>query len=232
MKAEHPLRAATLCLCLLACSVVIVLVLGAGAAVGVAAAAPPSPQQQLTPEFLHELQQLNIDLLAGAPVVTDVNPNGGLTAGGGEVVITGAGFTDADAVTFGGTPATIHAIDSDTQLRVTAPAHAAGTVQVQVTAASKLVSPDTSADDYTYVEPPATTIPPTTVPPTTVPSIIAEPVTSIMDTPVATVAEEDGGRLSGGWIALIAVVAVLALAALGTTVYMIGKRSSKGGPAA
>jgi hypothetical protein len=49
-----------------------------------------------------------------------------------------------------------------------------------------------------------------------------------------TVAATDGegGGISGGWIAFIVVIALIALIALGAMVYMLGKRSKKGGPTA
>ena len=143
VKAEHTRRAVTLFLCLL---VIVVVALGLDTAVSLGAPPPQGPvESPINQNILQEMQ----NLFATTPTVSDVNPNGGLTTGGTEVVITGTGFTDADAVTFGGTAATIIGIDSDTQITVTAPAHAVGTVQVQVTAASKLVSPNTRADDYT-----------------------------------------------------------------------------------
>ncbi len=64
------------------------------------------------------------------------------------MIITGTGFVDVTAVTFGGTTAA-YTVDSPTQITATAPAHAVGSVQVQVTAGG-LSSADTAADDYTY----------------------------------------------------------------------------------
>jgi hypothetical protein len=232
MKSESNRRAVSILLCLL---VVGVVSLGAGSAAS--AGGPPSSiyMGPLNPDIIEELQGLglNIDLLADDPIVTDVNPNGGLTTGGTEVVITGTEFDGATAVTFGGTAASTFTVDSDTQITATAPAHAAATVQVQVTTAAG-ASPDTSADDYTYVQPPATTATPTTVaPPTTATPTTAAPTAStVMVTTTATAAEEGDGGISGGWIAFIVVIALIALAALALMVYMLGKRSNKGGPAA
>jgi hypothetical protein len=71
-----------------------------------------------------------------APIITGLSPAIGLAAGGTPVVITGTGFDGAAAVSFGGTPATTYAVDSSTQITASAPAHAAGTVRVQVTTAT------------------------------------------------------------------------------------------------
>ena len=105
------------------------------------------------------------------PNVTDVNPNGGLTTGGEEVVIIGTSLTGATEVTFGGTPAT---------------------------------------------EPP-TTAPPTTAAPTE--------TTGMVTTTIGAVADGEGGGLSGGWIAFIAVIAVAAVSGMGVFVYRLGKGS-------
>jgi hypothetical protein len=228
MKGKSDHRPVAVLICLV---VALVVFLGAGT-VSSAAAPPPPPgsPSALDPAILEELHNLGIELIAGDPVVTDVDPNGGLTTGGTEVVITGTDLDGATKVTFGGTKSTDFTVDSDTQITATAPAHAAGTVQVQVTTAAG-ASPDTSADDYTYVKPPATTAAPTTAPPSTAAPSTALPVTTVVDNTAVTTPEEKGGGISGGWIAFIAVVAVLALAALGTVVYMLGKRS-KGGPTA
>lgn len=86
---------------------------------------------------------------ASAPTVTSVSPTGGPITGGTPVNITGTGFTGATAVTFGGTAATAFVVQNDSQIAATAPAHVAGTVQVQVTTPAG-VSPNTAADNYTY----------------------------------------------------------------------------------
>jgi hypothetical protein len=82
------------------------------------------------------------------PAVTFVGPTGGSTAGGFSVAITGTNFTGATAVYFGTTAATILGV-SATAIAVTAPAHAAGKVDVSVvTPAGK--SAIVSADAFTY----------------------------------------------------------------------------------
>ena len=90
-----------------------------------------------------------------APVVANLNPNKGLLAGGASVVITGAGFTGATAVTFGATPATGFNVDSPSQINATAPA-GTGVVDVRVTTPSG-TSATSAADQFIYAGPPTVT---------------------------------------------------------------------------
>ncbi|MEU4317677.1 ice-binding family protein [Nocardia fluminea] len=69
-----------------------------------------------------------------APTLTSVNPSSGTAAGGTTVVLTGTNLTGVTAVSFGGTPATSFTVNSSTQITAVTPAHAAGAVQVTVTA--------------------------------------------------------------------------------------------------
>jgi plastocyanin len=83
--------------------------------------------------------------------VSSVSPNAGLPAGGNDVTITGVGFNSAlaSSVTFGGVAATnVRIIDAVT-MRVTAPAHAAGSVNVVVNDGATV----TVANGYTYGTP-------------------------------------------------------------------------------
>jgi hypothetical protein len=233
VKAEHARRAATLFLSLL---IIVVVSLGAGTAVSLGAPPPSIPSQtqmSINQNILQQMQQI-----LTVPAVSDLNPDAGLTTGGTAVVITGTGLTGASAVTFGGTPATTYTVDSATQITATAPAHAAGSVQVQVTTSGG-ASTDTSADDFTYVAAPTTTTaaPTTTVAPTTTTPTTAAPTSTLAPTTVmvtTTVAATEGGNggLSGGWIAFIVVIALIALIALGAMLYMLRKSGKKGGPAA
>ena len=94
-----------------------------------------------------------------APTINALDPAGGSTAGGASVVISGSGFTGlsgAAAVTFGGVNASNYVVNSPTKITAVAPAHAEGTVDVQVTAAGG-VTGNTGADDYTYSPGPTTT---------------------------------------------------------------------------
>ncbi|WP_280251188.1 ice-binding family protein [Nocardia abscessus] len=67
------------------------------------------------------------------PTLISVTPSSGAPSGGTVVVLTGTGLTGATGVSFGGTPATLFTVNSDTQITVLTPAHAAGTVAVTVT---------------------------------------------------------------------------------------------------
>jgi hypothetical protein len=69
------------------------------------------------------------------------------------VTITGTGLLSASSVKFGGTPSAF-TIDSDTQITATAPAGAAGPVDVTVTT---LGGTDTASGAYTYVPLPTIT---------------------------------------------------------------------------
>jgi hypothetical protein len=85
---------------------------------------------------------------ASAPSVTAVSPTSGSTAGGTVVTITGSGFTGATAVSFG-TVAASFTVYTDGSIVATAPAQAAGTVDITVTTPSGTSSTG-SADHFTY----------------------------------------------------------------------------------
>jgi hypothetical protein len=93
----------------------------------------------------------NNDLYAfGAPVVSGVSPRGGSTAGANTVTITGSGFVPGATVKFGATGSALPStLVSSSKLTVTAPAHAAGRVNVFVTTPAG-PSAITTADQYTY----------------------------------------------------------------------------------
>ena len=83
--------------------------------------------------------------------ISSVSPNAGLPAGGNDVTLSGVGFNSAVAssVTFGGVAATnVRVIDAVT-MRVTAPAHAAGSVNVVVNDGATV----TVTNGYTYGTP-------------------------------------------------------------------------------
>ena len=87
-----------------------------------------------------------------APTITGVSPNAGSAVGGTSVTVQGTGFAlgkTASVFTFGTTKATSANCASSTTCTVTAPAHAAGKVDVKVTV-NKVTSPKTPADQYTY----------------------------------------------------------------------------------
>ena len=87
-----------------------------------------------------------------APTVSSVSPSSGNVAGGTSVVIAGNNFAGATSVKFGGTAATNVVVNSNTQIHVTAPAHAAGTVSVTVTTSS---GTNAANSLFTYTAPPA-----------------------------------------------------------------------------
>jgi Rv2525c-like, glycoside hydrolase-like domain/IPT/TIG domain len=83
------------------------------------------------------------------PTVTALTPSSGSTSGGTSVTITGTGFTDVSAVTFGGAPAATFTVHSPTQITALTSAHAQGAVNVSVIAHG-WANGNTSKDDYTY----------------------------------------------------------------------------------
>lgn len=84
-----------------------------------------------------------------APSVSGLSPNTGPVTGGTTVTITGANFTDATAVDFGGTPVGF-TVDSDTTVTVVSPAgESTDAVPVTVTSPGG-TSPDVGADRFTY----------------------------------------------------------------------------------
>ena len=90
--------------------------------------------------------------VAPAPTVTAITPNSGSTVGGTAVTLTGTNFTGATAVSFGGAAATSFTVNSATSITATAPAGAAGTVNVAVTTPSG-TSAAAAANQFTYVLP-------------------------------------------------------------------------------
>jgi hypothetical protein len=89
------------------------------------------------------------------PTVTSISPNSGTTVGGASVTITGANLTGATSVTFGGVAATGVTVNSATSITATTPAHAAGAVDVSVTAAGGTA---TGSGLYTYAMPATATV--------------------------------------------------------------------------
>ena len=93
---------------------------------------------------------------AVVPAVTSVAPTSGPTAGGTVVTVTGTSLTGATAVKFGAAPATAFTVNSATSITATAPAGAAGVVDITVTTAGG-TSATSAADQYTYVAAPTVT---------------------------------------------------------------------------
>lgn len=78
------------------------------------------------------VKRSDIDRLFDAASVTGVSPASGPAAGGTVVTITGTNLGGVEGVTFGGTAATAVEVLSQSRVRCTTPAHAAGLVNVVV----------------------------------------------------------------------------------------------------
>ena len=91
------------------------------------------------------------------PMVAGISPANGAVAGGTTVTISGANFTGATAVDFGGIPATNVNVLSSTQITATSPAGTAGTVDVTVVTPSG-TSTLSSADQFTYFSLPTVSV--------------------------------------------------------------------------
>ncbi|CAL5870341.1 uncharacterized protein PFLUO_LOCUS4577 [Penicillium psychrofluorescens] len=92
-----------------------------------------------------------------APVVSTINPTGGPVAGGNIVVITGSGFMNVIAVTFGSTPATSFTVVSSTVVNAVVPPgpSGGGTVSVYVTGSDGTSTPGLGSE-YAYTTEPVT----------------------------------------------------------------------------
>ena len=89
-----------------------------------------------------------------APAVTSLTPNSGPRSGGQTVEIRGRGFYGATKVEFGpGATSPSFQVLSDTLVRATTPAHAAGGVSVQVTTANGTSAPDPWVTWYAFLDP-------------------------------------------------------------------------------
>ena len=86
------------------------------------------------------------------PTVAAVTPSTGPEVGGTSVTITGSGFNQASAVSFGSTPAASFTVDSDTQITAVSPA-GNGNVEITVTTLAGQ-SATTAADQFSYVPAP------------------------------------------------------------------------------
>ncbi len=91
-----------------------------------------------------------------APIFASLSPSAGPLAGGITVTINGTNFTGATSVSFGGTPGTSLVVVNDSQVTVTAPAHAVGSVDVTVTTPNG-TSATSAADTFTYDAAPTVT---------------------------------------------------------------------------
>ena len=89
---------------------------------------------------------------ASTPTVTGLDVSSGPSTGGTTVTLLGANYTGATSVSFGGVSTTDFVVNSDNSITVTAPAQAAGMVDVTVTTFAG-TSSTSSADQYTYSTP-------------------------------------------------------------------------------
>jgi hypothetical protein len=86
------------------------------------------------------------------PVITSINTSSGPTAGGTTEVIHGTGFGGVTNVKFGGVAVGVIMESAGNRISVQSPAHAAGTVDIVVTAAGD--SATSPADQFTYLAAP------------------------------------------------------------------------------
>jgi autotransporter-associated beta strand protein len=96
---------------------------------------------------------LTVTLTNPAPAFAGITPDSGLTTGGTPVTIDGTGFVSGPLldVTIGGNPATGVSVTDATHIAATTPAHAAGSVWVNITSGDGQFVNTTGA--YTYVVP-------------------------------------------------------------------------------
>jgi YVTN family beta-propeller protein len=93
------------------------------------------------------------------PQVNSISPDIGPAAGGNQVTLTGVGFNDVLAVTFGGESATSYTVTSPTTITATVPPGRGGPVYVAVTT-YRGDSPTTPGAQYTYQTGPIVTTSP------------------------------------------------------------------------
>ncbi|MGH9423699.1 MAG: IPT/TIG domain-containing protein [Thermoanaerobaculia bacterium] len=109
--------------------------------------------------------QLKVNAVVNpAPAITSILPTSGSTGGGTVVTITGSGFVAGATVKFGGVSATNVSVDSATSITATAPAHAAGKVDVLVTNTDTKSGTLTQGFTYSLPAPTVTSVAPSTGP--------------------------------------------------------------------
>ncbi|MGO8875383.1 MAG: IPT/TIG domain-containing protein [Acidimicrobiales bacterium] len=113
-------------------------------------------QPNLTPIAGPVTASVALTILPPAPTVSGVSPDRGSTKGGTKVVLRGTGFSGTTMVDFGGVPASSFRVKSGTKIVAVAPKHAAGTVDVKVTAPGG-TSATSAHDAFTYADTPAGT---------------------------------------------------------------------------
>lgn len=113
------------------------------------------PQDSMTVGFTSYGAWNSIIVKAALPTITSISPASGPTAGGTTVTIKGTLLTGTSAITFGGSSATdVTGID-DNNVTCVVPSHAAGAVDVVLTATAGSV---TSTGGFTYGAPTITAL--------------------------------------------------------------------------
>jgi hypothetical protein len=120
---------------------------------GISPTAQSSPTSTGADEYM-----FNADVQLDPPAISSVSPSSGAGAGGNSVTIAGQHLANASSVTFGGSAATITS-NADDSIVVTAPAHSAGDVAVQVS-----VPGGTATGTYHYTVPAVTGVSPASGP--------------------------------------------------------------------
>jgi phosphoesterase family protein/IPT/TIG domain-containing protein/phospholipase D-like protein len=87
------------------------------------------------------------------PTVTSISPTSGSTTGGTSITVSGTGFQAGATVSLGGVAATNPVVVNSTTITATAPAHAAGTVDISVTNPGNQVTTLAQAFTYTNTQP-------------------------------------------------------------------------------
>ncbi|MEO8094915.1 MAG: IPT/TIG domain-containing protein [Pseudolysinimonas sp.] len=126
----------------------------------ITAITPPHVPALVDVTLVHPAGASNPGAFTFTPLIaiTNINPNGGPTAGGTAVTITGVCFTGATGVTFGGIAGTSFVVVNDTTITVTSPAHAVGPVDVLVHGSVACGGDKTFTNGFTYVAPGVPTI--------------------------------------------------------------------------
>lgn len=157
----------------------------------------------------HSLMSGNFSVAKVSPTASSISPATGSQNGGTAVTITGNGFLTGATVKFGGTIATSSSVVSPTSITATAPAHAAGKVDVVVT------NPDgqsaTLAQSFTYALPSPTV---SGVSPATGPTTGLTPVT-ITGTNFQSGATVTFGALAATDVTVVSATSITARTPLG-----------------
>lgn len=164
-----------------------------------------------------------------APAIASLNTDRGYTDRPTTLVITGSNFIGATAVTFGDTAASVWRVESDSVLRVSTPAHAAGAVTVSVVGPG---GPSASVDAtrFQFVGPPPNASPapppceylpgPGLADPSSAPGVSAPRMCP--DIPLVAAVEVPSGGLNAPPVAVwVAAAVLLVLVLAGGTAYSV-----------